>query len=149
MERGLRQGDPLSPFLFIIMAEVLSQMLVNANQLGLARGLVVGAKRVTISHLQFADDTLIFCEVEEEYLMNIKRIMLSFQAFSGLAVNYEKSGLIVLGKDDIWAHEAAKRLGCILVHLPITYLSVPLGASMKKASSWQAILDKVQKRLGT
>jgi len=149
MERGLRQGDPLSPFLFIIMAEVLSQMLINANQLGLVRGLVVGAKRVNISHLQFADDTLIFSEAEEEYLRNIKSIMLSFQTFSGLAVNYKKSGLIVLGKDDTWARDAANRLGCILVHLPITYLGVPLGASTKKASSWQGILEKVHKRLSS
>jgi len=60
----------------------------------------VGGKRETITHLQFADDTLLFCEANELQLKNIKRVLLSFQAFSGLAVNYSKSGLIVLGKGE-------------------------------------------------
>ena len=124
MGRGLRQGDPLSPFLFVIMAEVLNKMLTNATQLRFFKGLEVGVKEVKISHLQFADDTLIFSEVEEEYLENIKRILLSFQTFSGLTMNYKKSGLIVLRRNDAWAQNAAVRMGWTLVKLPITYLSL-------------------------
>jgi len=89
MGRGLRQGDPLSPFLFVIMAQVLSRMLINATQLKLFKGLEVGLKKVKISHLQFVYDTLIFTDVEEGYLENFKRILLSFQSFSGLTVNYK------------------------------------------------------------
>jgi len=97
--------------------------------------LQVGGKRETITHLQFADDTLLFCEANEMFLQNIKRILLSFQSFSGLAVNYSKSGLIVFGKEESWANEIADKLECMLVQLPITYLGVPLGANMRKTSS--------------
>jgi len=100
MGRGLRQGDPLSPFLFVLMAEVLNRMLIRAEYLGLFKGLAVGRQAVTISHLQFMDDTLIFCETDESYIGNIKQILLNFQCFSGLVVNYSKLGLIVMGKDD-------------------------------------------------
>ena len=81
MERGLRQDDPLSPFLFAIMAEVLRKMLTNATQLGLFRGLAMGFNEVKISNLQFADDTLIFSEAVDGDLGNIKRILLSFKPF--------------------------------------------------------------------
>jgi len=135
MSRGLRQGGPLSPFLFVLMAEVLNKVLTKVSNVGLFKGLRVGSKNVFISHLQFADDTLLFCEANEVYLQNIKRILVSFQAFSGLAVNYTKSGLVVLGKEGTWAQAMAEYLGCTLINLPVTYLGVPLRADMRRIKS--------------
>ena len=149
MGRGLRQGDPLSPFLFLMMAEVLNRLLLKAAAEGFFQGLHIGSGKVCITHLQFADDTILFCEPKREYLQNIKSILFSFQNFSGLSVNYAKSGLIVIGKEEGWAARAAEDLQCQLVQLPITYLGVPLGANMKKFSSWQPILDKIQHRLAS
>lgn len=59
--RGLRQGDPLSLFLFIMVSEVLSKM-VKKTEMGYMSGFRVGRGEVSILHLQFADDTIIFCE---------------------------------------------------------------------------------------
>jgi len=129
------------------MAEVMNRLLLRGSSMGLFQGLQVGRQGVTITHLQFAEDTLLFCEAKEESLQNIKGLLLGFQSFSGLAVNYSKSGLIVFGKDESWAIEMAEKLSCKLVHLPITYLGVPLGANMRKVRSWQGVLDKVQSRL--
>ena len=64
MERGLRQGDPLSPFLFVIMAEVLNKSMQRAVSLGLVKGLQIGSDDIQLTHLQFADDTLVFCEAD-------------------------------------------------------------------------------------
>jgi len=147
MGRGLRQGDPISPFLFVMMTEVLNKLLSKAAAAGFFQGIHIGTGNVNITHLQFADDTLIFCEPEIDYLRIIKRVLFIFQRFSGLSVNYAKSGLIVLGKDESWAKNAAEDLQCKLVQLSITYLGVPLGANMRRLSSWQPILEKVQSRL--
>lgn len=115
MGRGLRQGDPLSPFLFVIMSEVLNKMLQEVVSLQLLRGVSVDSKGIQITHLQFADDTLIFCEAEEQYLMRIKGILLSFQAFPGLVVNYHKSGLIAIRKVDAWGQNVANLLGLHII----------------------------------
>jgi len=129
------------------MSEVLIKMMQKAVTLGLIRGLNVGTDEIQLTHLQFADDTLVFCEADEKYVRSIKGIFLSFQAFSGLCVNYKKSGLLVLGKDDAWVQKVEKELGCTRIQLPMNYLGILLGANMRKASSWQSVLDKVQKRL--
>ena len=63
-------------------------------------------------------------------------------------MNYSKSDLIVFGKDEEWANGVARQLKCNLVQLPVTYLGVPLG-NMRKMSSWQCVIDKVQSRLNT
>ena len=149
MGRGLRQGDPLSPFLFVIMSEVLNKILQQAIRFQLFKGVSVGNNNVQISHLQFADDTLIFSEANEQYLLRIKEILLCFQAFSGLVINFQKSGLIALGKDEDWSQNMADQLGCSLLKLPMTYLGIPLGASMRKVASWQCIIDKIQKNLAS
>jgi len=78
MGRGLRQGDPLSPFLFLMRAEVLNRLLTKAVALGFFQGLHIGSDNICITHLQFADDILLFCEPKMEYLQNIKRILFSF-----------------------------------------------------------------------
>jgi len=147
MRRGLRQGDPLSPYLFVLMTEVVNKVLSKAAAAGLFQGVKVGSRVLPLTHLQFADDTLIFCEPRLEFLKNMQNVLYSYQSFSGLTVNYAKSGLIVLGKKEEWAERAANLLRCNLVQLPITYLGVPLGANMRKYSSWQPVLSKIQQRL--
>ena len=66
MERGLRQGDPLSSFLFILVAKVLNKMVVEAEQSGIVEGLLVGKDKVALSHLQFMDDIIFFCSTKKE-----------------------------------------------------------------------------------
>ena len=76
--RGLRQGDPLSPFLFTIVADVLSRMLLKAKERNLLEGFRVGRNRCRVSHLQFANDTILFVNSNEEELQTLKSLLLVF-----------------------------------------------------------------------
>lgn len=63
----------------------------RAKSLGFIKGAVIGHREVTVSHLQFADDTIVFCEVDGIEVQNIKRILRCFEVISGLKINFHKS----------------------------------------------------------
>ncbi|XP_015971011.1 uncharacterized protein LOC107494490 [Arachis duranensis] len=84
MERGLRQGDLVSPFLFVLVVDMLHRMIGEAVRNGCISPLLVGRDNVALSHLQFADDTILFCPPEEETIKNYKRLLQCFELMSGL-----------------------------------------------------------------
>ena len=88
--RGLRQGDPLSPFLFTLVVDVLRRLMIRAEETGLTEGFFVGRDRTRVFLLQFADDTIFFSKASLEHLQNLKIILLVFGQVSGLKINLEK-----------------------------------------------------------
>jgi hypothetical protein len=92
-ERGLRQGDPLSPYLFIICADVLSAAISKAQENKLIHGVKIAPRAPEITHLFFADNSLMFCRANEKETSKMKDIN-SYQQASGQLVNYSKSELI-------------------------------------------------------
>jgi len=96
--RGLRQGDLLSPFLFVVVMEALSRMLSVALDQGNLIGFLVGFREpeaLVVNHLMFADDTLIFCGAQEEQIRHLRCIFLCFEAALGLRINLGKSELFL------------------------------------------------------
>ena len=91
--KGLRQGDPFSPFLFTIVVDVLSRLVVRAEKRGLFEGFLVGKNRTRVSHLQFTDDTIFFSRASLEELQLLKLILLVFGCLSRLRINLDKSTL--------------------------------------------------------
>ena len=99
--RGLRQGDPLSPYLFVIVMKAFSCLMKRAIGGGFFTPYMVRRIRgegVQISHLLFVDDTLIFCEAKEDQLTHLCWLLMWFEALSGLKANLEKSELIPVGR---------------------------------------------------
>ena len=70
MERGLRQSDPFSSFLFVLILEVLDRLISKVKEEGFIEGLLVGREWVKLSHLQFIDDTIFFCPAMYETVVN-------------------------------------------------------------------------------
>ncbi|KAJ9564448.1 hypothetical protein OSB04_000414 [Centaurea solstitialis] len=122
MERGLWQGDPLSPFLFLLAGEVLQQMLVNACNSGLFKGLQLESSNRNISLLQFADDALVFGKWSKKNIFALSNILGCFHEVSGLRINLSKCNLYGIGVSDVEVKEMADRLGCKASAFPFNYL---------------------------
>ena len=99
--QGLRQGDPLSPLLFLLIMEVLSRVLRKTKECGLIHGFHVGpinSVGVRISHLLFSNDTILFCDASRDQLLSIRLALSCFQTFTGWKVNKGKVRLSLLGR---------------------------------------------------
>lgn len=84
MEKGIRQGDPLSPFLFLIAAEGLSVLTHKAIEDGLLKGVEVGRDKVKVSIIQYADDTIFAIDGTKDNVDALKRLLKDFELTSGL-----------------------------------------------------------------
>lgn len=92
-ERGLWQGDPLSPFLFIIASEVLSRLLLREEAIGSPHGVKVARAAPPISHLQFADDLMVFFRANRREATSVQHILELYSSWSGQKVNLSKLAL--------------------------------------------------------
>ena len=97
--RGLRQGDPLSPLLFLVIMKMLSRMLRRTEEGGFIRGFQASrTDGLGVSHLLYADDTIIFCDANPEQLLYIRMVLTCFKAVTGLPMNMLKSELVPMGE---------------------------------------------------
>lgn len=94
-ERGLRQGDPISPFLFLFCAEAFSALLKRAEMQGSIHGVKVARSAPAVSHLFFADDTILFTRATEKEAREIKQLITSYELASGQRINLNKTEITV------------------------------------------------------
>jgi hypothetical protein len=147
--RGLCQGDSLSPLLFLLIMEVLSRLLQKTEEAGLIQGFqagTLGGNEVRISHLLFADDTIVFCDAAPEQVLHIRKALSYFEAIIGLRVNLAKSEMVPVGVMDSM-QPLADLLCCRIGALPMLYLGMPLGAQYKALNVWNSVLEKIERRL--
>ncbi|GKA71287.1 putative RNA-directed DNA polymerase, eukaryota, reverse transcriptase zinc-binding domain protein [Tanacetum coccineum] len=139
MEKGLRQGDPLSPFLFILAVEALNVVFIEARNNSIFLGAEVGKDKVLISHLQFMGDALIVGQWSLPNARNLSRILTYFHLASSLKVNFNKSKLFGIGVSSSELNSIACSIGCQPSQLPCTYLGLPIGANMSRTTNWSTL----------
>jgi hypothetical protein len=144
--KGLRQGDPLSPFLFLIVAEGLTGLMGKAVENNVFHGYKV-SNSILFHTLQFADDTIIMGEDNWENLWTIKTVLRSFEIVSGLKVNFHKSKLYGINLDDSFLSASSSFLHCEVDSIPFLFLGIPMGANPRRKGTWAPIIDAMRKRL--
>lgn len=92
--RGLRQGDPISPYLFLLCVEAFSSMLNQADQSGKLEGIKICHGASSFNHLLFADDSLIFRKVSEESAHYLEHILNLYEVCSGQTINVDKASIV-------------------------------------------------------
>jgi len=130
--RGVRQGDPLSPLLFVLAADLLQSILNYEKSLGNLQLPIHLEFTEDFPILQYADNTLIFMEGDVSQLTNLKNILQVFSTSTGLKVNYSKSMLVPINIGEEETSTLAQSFGCTVGSLPFTYLGLPLGLTKPK-----------------
>ncbi|KAF5472823.1 hypothetical protein F2P56_009502 [Juglans regia] len=116
---------------------------------GFLSGFLVGeaaSSSINISHLLFADDTLIFCDAKQEQIRALRAFLLCFEAVSRLKVNLAKSEVVPMGLVPN-VESLASILDCKISQLSMKYLGFPLGADFKSKSTWDDVLEKMERKL--
>ncbi|XP_039134368.1 uncharacterized protein LOC120271757 [Dioscorea cayenensis subsp. rotundata] len=145
-QRGLRQGDPLSLLLFVLVADVLSSMFNHALTSHILYGVPLG-NFGNVCHLQYADDLIILSAGGTEDLKIIKLILFIYKDISGLAINLHKTCLFSTGFGSLPSQSSLGTLNCAASTLPITYLGVPIAGRRPRYQDWEVLIHKVKDRL--
>ena len=130
----------------MIGMEALSRLLIRAvdgNFLSGSKIAVRDGPVSVISHLLYADDTLLFCGANKDQLMYLSWILMWFEALSGLRINLDKSEILPVGSVDN-VQKLAVELGCGFGSLPSSYLGLPLGASHKALGVWDSVTPQTR-----
>lgn len=147
-ERGIRQGDPMSPFLFIIVAEALVSILNQAEAKGRLQGIKLDKQGPAVHHLLFADDSLLMCRADMMESLEVLRCLKLYGDASGQQINPSKSSIIFGDLVDLGLREDIKQV------LKIekeggegTYLGLPEVFKGSKKNILNYIREKLQHRL--
>lgn len=125
-ERGIRQGDPLSPFLFILCAEALVHCLNHSEENGQLHGIRISSSGPSVHHLLFADDSLLLCKANTVEALEIVRCLQLYGDASGQMINKQKSSIIFGSHVPLATKDAVKQtLGIDQEGGEGTYLGLP------------------------
>ncbi|GLT70676.1 hypothetical protein SLA2020_427380 [Shorea laevis] len=147
-QRGLRQGDPLSPYLFIMVMEKLSHKIQSRVQSRIWQPFKLSRGGLALSHLFFADDLMLFCTATQNQVAMVMDCLREFSLESGLDINLAKSKLYA--SPNLQRHVAASLSNAC--GIPLTrdlgvYLGVPILHGRQSKTTYKYLLEKIQVKL--
>ncbi|KAL4297993.1 hypothetical protein GQ457_12G013480 [Hibiscus cannabinus] len=147
--RGLRQGDPLSPYLFLFCTQGLSAMLLKDQREGRIRGVRASQKGPRINHLMYADDCLLFIKNSEKEARRLKEVLTVYEASSGQKINVEKSSIYFSNGTSEQSKTALKSILNMNEDAVLgQYLGLPLIVGKSKMEAFKFLIENVDKRSG-
>jgi mannosylglycoprotein endo-beta-mannosidase len=143
--RGLRQGDPLSPLLFVLAIDPLQKLIEQATATNLLSKL--GSKVAIFSVSLYADDAAIFMKPTKKDVINMERILRNFGEASGLRTNLQKTQLISIRCQNVDLHSLLLDLPVTRTSFPLRYLGLSLSVRSLKKVDFQPLMDKATRKL--
>ena len=147
--KGLRQGDPLSPLLFNIVADMLAILLNRAKVDGQIIGIVPHLIDGGLSILQCVDDTILFMDHDLEKARNMKLLLCAFEQASGLRINFHKSELFCFRNSQDHMDQYVELFGCKSGDFPIQYLGIPIHFRKLRNAEWRKVEERFERRLSS
>ncbi|GJU14907.1 RNA-directed DNA polymerase, eukaryota [Tanacetum coccineum] len=136
--KGLKQGDPLSPFLFLLIMESFHLSVQRVVDAGLLKGISI-CSSLQFSHLFYADDAIFMGQWSETNINVIVKILDCFHQASGLRINIHKSKIMDISMSNDKVTQAAAKVGCALFKTPFWCLRTNVGGAMSRIKSWEEI----------
>ncbi|GJY38512.1 RNA-directed DNA polymerase, eukaryota [Tanacetum coccineum] len=140
--KGLKQGDPLSPFLFILVMESLHISFKKKLDAGLFRGIQIDGS-MSLSHLFYADDAVFIGKWENSNISTLVNVLNCFSMASGLKINLHKSKLMGIGIAHNDVIRFASLIGCKVLSAPFSYLGVKVGGIPSRHNFWEEVIVKI------
>jgi hypothetical protein len=147
--KGLRQGDPMSPILFNIVADMLAILIARAKEAGQVKRVIPNLIQDGLSILQFpnliqdglsilqyVDDTVIFMSHDVEKAINMKLLLSTFEQLSGLKINFHKSEIFCFGKAKDQEVFYSQLFGCEIGKYPFRYFGLPMNTRKLNNKDW-------------
>lgn len=147
--RGIRQGDPISPYLFLLCAEGLTCLLKSKGPVYLSRGVRVGVHAPWISHLLFADDCIIFSEASQRGAQRLQEILDVYSRGSGQLVNRDKSAVFFSKKcNESMKEEVRLTLTIEKEALAEKYLGLPTAVGRSTSEAFEFMPSRIWNLIG-
>jgi hypothetical protein len=147
--RGVRQGDPLSPLLFVLAADFHQSLINKVKDLGLLNLSIPLETNKDFPIIQYADDTIIVMEGDTRQLLFLKSVINTFSEATGLRVNLKKSMMLPINISKERLEFLARTFGCSKGTFPFTYLGLPLSLTKPSIQDFLPIINKCEARLGS